>query len=30
VHMKYLGTPNAQPVPKPDYDRIRAHAVASA
>jgi hypothetical protein len=30
VHMDDLGDPNAQPVPKPEYDRMRGEAVAAA
>ncbi|MEJ8825976.1 MFS transporter, partial [Variovorax humicola] len=30
VHMNDLGNPNAVPVPKAEYDRLRAQAVASA
>jgi MFS family permease len=28
VHMNDLGDPNAQPVPKPEYDRLRAQTLA--
>jgi MFS family permease len=30
VHMDDLGDPNGRPVPKPDYDRLRAQAIAAA
>jgi MFS family permease len=30
VHMNDLGKPDAQPVPKPEYDRLREQAVAAA
>ena len=30
VHMNDLGQPNAVPVPKPEYDRLREQAVAEA
>ena len=30
VHMNDLGKPDAQPIPKADYDRLRAEALANA
>ncbi len=30
VHMNDLGNPNAQPIPKAEYDRLRAEALANA
>jgi hypothetical protein len=30
VHLNDLGKPGAVPVPKPDYDRIRAQTLAGA
>ena len=30
VHLNDLGNPNAVPVPKPEYDRLRAELMAGA